>query len=68
MLKINLAENIENNHLIGENINSGSEQVTQAVTATTEMSSTVAEIARNAMQAATETEKASCESQQVIMR
>jgi len=62
-LKTNLAENIENNQLIGGKIDSGSDQVTQVVTATTEMSSTVSEIARNAMQASVETEKASSESQ-----
>ncbi|MCP4324959.1 MAG: methyl-accepting chemotaxis protein, partial [Alteromonadales bacterium] len=61
--KTNIAENIENNYHVGENINNGSDQVTQVVTATTEMSSTVSEIARNAMQASAETEKASNESQ-----
>lgn len=62
-LKSNLAENIKNNHIIERKINSGTEQVTQVVTATTEMSSTVADIARNAMHASTETEKANTQSQ-----
>jgi len=63
MLKSNAAENIENNHLIESNIVNGSDQVTQVVTATTEMSSTVADIARNAIQASSETEKANNETQ-----
>jgi methyl-accepting chemotaxis protein len=58
MLKVGLLENMENNQQISEKIDSGSDQVTQVVTATTEMNSTVAEIARNAIQASTETEKA----------
>lgn len=62
-LKNNLAENIKNNHIIEGKINSGTEQVIQVVTATTEMSSTVADIARNAMHASTETEKANNQSQ-----
>lgn len=62
-LKSNLAENIKNNHIIESKINSGTEQVTQVVTATTEMSSTVSDIARNAMHASTETEKANTQSQ-----
>jgi methyl-accepting chemotaxis protein len=62
-LKNNLAENIKNNHIIEGKINSGTEQVIQVVTATTEMSSTVADIARNAMHASTETEKANTQSQ-----
>ncbi|WP_022940921.1 methyl-accepting chemotaxis protein [Psychromonas hadalis] len=63
MLKTSLVENIQNSHMIEAKINSGSDQVTQVVTATTEMSSTVAEIARNAMQSSEETAKASSESQ-----
>jgi methyl-accepting chemotaxis protein len=62
-LKNNLAENIKNNHIIEYKINSGTEQVIQVVTATTEMSTTVADIARNAMHASTETEKANTQSQ-----
>ena len=62
-LKTNLTENIKNNEIIEGNISSGSNQVTQVVTATTEMSSTVSDIARNAMQASTETEKAKIQSQ-----
>ena len=62
-LKNNLVENIKNNHIIEGKINSGTEQVIQVVTATTEMSSTVADIARNAMHASTETEKANAQSQ-----
>jgi len=61
-LKNNLIENIKNNHIIEGKINSGTEQVIQVVTATTEMSSTVADIARNAMHASTETEKANNQS------
>lgn len=60
-LKHNIMENIESNHLIESNILNGSDQVTQVVTATTEMSSTVADIARNAIQASQETEKANSE-------
>ncbi|WP_028869268.1 methyl-accepting chemotaxis protein [Psychromonas arctica] len=62
-LKSNLAENIKSNHIIEGNINSGTEQVTQVVTATTEMSSTVNDIARNAIHASSETEKANTQSQ-----
>ena len=62
-LKNNLAENIKNNHIIEGKINSGTEQVTQVVTATTEMNSTVNDIARNAIHASTETEKANTQSQ-----
>jgi len=62
-LKINMDDNIENNHIISKKINHGSEQVMQVATATTQMSSTAAEIARNAMQAAHETEQASNDSQ-----
>lgn len=62
-LKHNVAENIESNHLIENNIINGSDQVTQVATATTEMSSTVADIARNAIQASEETEKASSETE-----
>ncbi|MDA7745796.1 nitrate- and nitrite sensing domain-containing protein [Psychromonas sp.] len=58
MLKANIAENINNNHKIQKNIANGSDQVISVVTATTEMSSTVADIARNAIQASSETEKA----------
>lgn len=61
-LKNNLDENIEHNLLISSTINNGSDQVTQVVTATTEMNSTAAEIARNAIQAAQETASASSES------
>ena len=62
-LKHNVAENIESNHLIENNIINGSDQVTQIATATTEMSSTVADIARNAMEASTETETANTKGQ-----
>lgn len=61
-LKVSMADNLDNNRLISEKINSGSDQVTQVVTATNEMSCTAVEIARNAVQAAQETEKASHES------
>jgi len=44
-------------------VNSGIEQVSQVVTATTEMTSTVADIARNAMEASTETETANAKGQ-----
>jgi len=62
-LKLHMDDNIKNNHLISDKIDHGSEQVIQAVTATTEMSSTAAEIARNATQAAQATDKASIDSQ-----
>jgi len=62
-LKVNMDENIKNNHLISDKIDHGSEQVIQAVTATTEMNSTAEEIARNAAQAAQATDKASIDSQ-----
>ena len=61
-LLISQSENLENSRLISEEINHGSDQVTQVVTATNEMSCTAVEIARNAVQAAQETEKASDES------
>ena len=61
-LKVSMADNLDNNRLISEKINSGSDQVTQVVTATNEMSCTAVEIARNAVQAAQETEQASHES------
>lgn len=63
VLKINLAENMEYNSIIEGSVNNGIDQVTQVVTATTEMSSTVADIARNAMEASTETEKANDQGQ-----
>ncbi|TEW52237.1 methyl-accepting chemotaxis protein [Psychromonas algicola] len=63
ILKTNLAENIESNHVIEGKVNSGIEQVSQVVTATTEMTSTVADIARNAMEASTETETANAKGQ-----
>ena len=63
VLKTNLAENIESTHVIEAEITNGIEQVTQVVTATTEMSSTVADIARNAVEASAETEKANAQGQ-----
>ena len=57
-LKVHMAENMECNGIIEVKVNNGIDQVTQVVTATTEMSSTVADIARNAMDASTETENA----------
>ena len=63
ILKTNLAENIESNHVIEGKVNNGIDQVSQVVTATTEMSSTVAEIARHAIEASTETEKANAKGQ-----
>ena len=63
ILKTNLAENIENNHVIEGKVNSGIEQVSQVVTATTEMTSTVADIARNAVEASTDTETANAKGQ-----
>ena len=63
VLKINLTENMECNSIIEGSVNNGIDQVTQIVTATTEMSSTVADIARNAMEASTETEKANNQGQ-----
>jgi len=63
ILKTNLAENIESNHVIEGKVNSGIDQVSQVVTATTEMTSTVADIARNAMEASTETETANAKGQ-----
>jgi len=63
-LKTNLAENIESNHVIEGKVNSGIDQVGQVVTATTEMSSTISEIARNALEASTETDKANAQGQQ----
>jgi len=57
-----LAENTKSSQPISEKILLGSDQVTQVVTATTEMSSTVAEIARNAIDASSETEKVTQES------
>ena len=63
ILKTNLAENIESNHIIEGKVNSGIDQVSQVVTATTEMTSTVADIARNAMEASTETETANAKGQ-----
>lgn len=63
VLKNNLTENIESNHVIEGKVNSGIEQVSQVVTATTEMTSTVADIARNAMEASTETETANAKGQ-----
>lgn len=62
-LKQTAAENIKNNHQIEANINNGSDQVSQVVTATTEMSSTVSEIAHNALQASGETDKANAETE-----
>jgi len=58
ILKENLAENVKSNQVIEGKVTSGIDQVGQVVTATTEMTSTVAEIARNAMEASTETETA----------
>jgi len=58
ILKENLAENVKSNQIIEGKVTSGIDQVGQVVTATTEMTSTVAEIARNAMEASTETETA----------
>lgn len=63
-LKETLIENEENSDIISQKIITGSDQVTQVVTATTEMSSTVAEIARNAIDASSETERATQESVQ----
>ncbi|HIP75803.1 MAG TPA: hypothetical protein EYH12_01360 [Psychromonas hadalis] len=57
-----MAENTKSSQPISEKILLGSDQVTQVVTATTEMSSTVAEIARNAIDASSETEKVTQES------
>lgn len=62
-LKYSAAENIQHNQAIESNISNGSEQLSQIVTATTEMSSTVAEIANNAVQASGETEKANIETE-----
>ncbi|MCP4324957.1 MAG: hypothetical protein GY787_24540 [Alteromonadales bacterium] len=61
-LQVKVADSSKHTRAISEKIDSGSDQVTQVVTATTEMSSTVADIARNAMQASAETEKATTES------
>jgi len=63
-LKINVVESIENNHIIEGKVNSGIEQVAQVVTSTTEMSSTITEIARNALEASTETDKANAQGQE----
>tara|TARA_R110001583_G_scaffold30866_2_gene106163 strand:+ start:17472 stop:19460 length:1989 start_codon:yes stop_codon:yes gene_type:complete len=63
-LKIDLLENRTNNQQISDKIISGSDQVSQVVTATTEMTQTVADIASNAVQASVETDKANTESQQ----
>lgn len=57
-LTTSLSANANHTHAIANKIDGGSDQVTQVVTATTEMSSTVAEIARNAIEAAHETEQA----------
>lgn len=61
-LKETSLETENNSEVISQKIIIGSDQVTQIVTATTQMSSTVAEIARNAIEASTETEHATKES------
>lgn len=63
-LKETSLETENNSEAISQKIIIGSDQVTQIVTATTQMSSTVAEIARNAIEASTETEHATKESTQ----
>jgi len=62
VLRSSLSENAHHTYAISHQITSGSVQVTQVATATTQMISTVAEIARNANNAAKETEKATIES------
>jgi len=61
-LKKTALENDKNSDKISQKIILGSDQVTQIVTATTQMSTTVAEIARNAIDASAETASATKES------
>ena len=63
-LQKNLSENASHTQIISQKIETGSNEVGQVVTATTEMTSTVAEIARNAMNASSETAEAVKDSNQ----
>jgi len=63
-LQKSLMENIESNRVIKGEINNGIGQVTQVVTATTEMNSTISDIARNAVDASSESKTANTQGEQ----